>query len=158
MIMRSESPAMFEASRQQLNIHIGLAITLVLLTSSWFVVRALDAAREGVSAEVQSNLRVAIALGFVFVGLKILGWWEDVHAGNYIDKNEFFGYYFCVTGYHFLHVLAGLVFLCMCYVRTQSAPVDGEYVKWLESAGVFWHVVDMLWVFIFPLFFLLRVV
>lgn len=158
MIMRSENPTMFEASRQQLHANIGLAITLVLLTSSWFVVRALEAAREGIPAKVQSNLRVAIVLGFAFIVLKIAGWVGDVQAGNYIDGNEFFGLYFCITAYHFLHVLAGMVFLILCYLKSRNAPVDKDYVEWLESAGSFWHVVDMLWVFIFPLFFLLRVV
>lgn len=158
MIFRSQNPAMFEASRQQLNVHIGFAITLVLLTSSWFVVRALEAAREGSADRVQSNLKIAILLGFVFIVLKIAGWGEDILAGNVIDKNEFFSYYFCVTGYHFLHVLAGVVFLILCLVKLNHDPVNQDYIEYLESAGCFWHVVDMLWVFIFPLFFLLKVV
>ena len=97
-------------------------------------------------------------LGFAFIVLKITGWVGDVQAGNLITTNEFFGYYFCITAYHFLHVLAGLAFLTLCYLRSRNAPVDKDYVEWLESAGSLWHVVDMLWVFIFPLFFLLRVV
>ena len=158
MIMRSENPVMFEQSRQQLNGHIGLAITLVLLTSSWFVVRALEAARARIPAKVKSNLRVALLLGFLFMALKICDWGGDILAGNNIVQNEFFGYYFCVTGYHFLHVISGMVFLAMCLWKLNYDPLDENYVEYLESAGCFWHVVDMLWVFIFPLFFLLRVV
>jgi nitric oxide reductase NorE protein len=157
-IGRNENLALYEQSRQQLDVHIGLAVTLVLLTSSWFVIRALEAARKRIPAEVKSNLQLAILLAFAFIVLKGVGWTEDVLAGNYITTNDFFQYYFCITAYHFLHVLAGTVFLIMCLVKAQSAPVDGDYVEWLESAGCFWHVVDMLWVFIFPLLFLLRVV
>lgn len=152
---RMEAPAVFEAGRRELNASLGLANTFILLTSSWFVVRAVRAARSGIRGSVRRNLAGAMLLGVAFVALKIYGYVHDVMAGHTITSDPFFGYYFAITGVHFLHVLVGLVVLGITLGKAGRRD-DRSLLVWAESGGCFWHMVDMLWVVLFPMFYLLR--
>lgn len=152
---RLAHPVMFEQGRRQLDASLGLANTFVLLTSSWFVVRAVQAARAGLRGSVRRNLAGAMLLGLTFAGLKIYGYVHDIRAGHTITTDPFFGYYFAITGVHFLHVLVGLVVLGIIF-RKAGRRDDPSLVVWSESGGCFWHMVDMLWVVLFPMFYLLR--
>ncbi|MHC1762506.1 MAG: cytochrome c oxidase subunit 3 [Negativicutes bacterium] len=155
---RIEKPAMFEQGRQQLNSVLGFANTLILLTSSWFVVQAVKAAREQIADLVKRYLLLAMLCGATFGVLKIVGYCGDALAGYSITTNMFFGYYFVITGLHFLHVLVGLMVLIICYFKARHGSINNQFLVWIESGGCFWHMVDMLWVFIFPMLYLLRVV
>lgn len=155
---RINDPVLFEQSRQHLNVTLGFVNTLILLTSSWFVVKAVEAAKERIPAKIQSNLLTAILFGLMFVVLKVFGYTEDIMAGHTITTNQFFGYYFALTGLHFMHVIIGLIILTVFFFKARSGSVNGKYLVWLESAGIFWHMVDMLWVFLFPMFYLSRAI
>lgn len=157
-IARIGDPVLFEKGRQVLHADMAFAMTLVLLTSSWFVVRAVESARKRIPAKVQSNLLAAMLLGLAFGVLKITGYMGDIAAGHSITTSEFFGYYFAMTGLHFLHVIVGMVVLAICFFKARSGPVDENYLVWIESGGCFWHMVDMIWVFLFPMIYLLRVI
>lgn len=152
---RLSDPATFEAGRRQLDASLGLANTFVLLTSSWFVVQAVQAARAGLRGGVRRNLAGAMLLGLTFAVLKIYGYVHDIRAGHTITTDQFFGYYFAITGVHFLHVLVGLVVLGITF-RKAGRRDDRSLLVWSESGGCFWHMVDMLWVVLFPMFYLLR--
>ncbi|UWG98717.1 cytochrome c oxidase subunit 3 [Dehalobacter sp. DCM] len=155
---RIADPILFEQSRLHLNVIIGFSNTLVLLTSSWFVVKAVQAARVRIPAKVKSNLLFAMLLGLTFGVLKIVGYYQDIMVGHSITANQFFGYYFSITGLHFVHVMVGLALLTICFFKAQRGPVDEKYLVWIESGATFWHMVDMLWVMIFPMFYLLRAI
>jgi nitric oxide reductase NorE protein len=152
---RMEAPAAYDLGRRQLDPLIGCALTLILLTSSWLVVRAVEAAREGSSGRVRTNLLLAMLLGTGFAGLKAFGYVHDALAGHSPSSNPFFGYYYAITGIHCMHVMLGMGLLLICYVKA-SKPIDDKYVLWIESGACFWHMVDMLWVLLFPMFYLLR--
>jgi nitric oxide reductase NorE protein len=152
---RLAHPVVFEQGRRQLDASLGLANTFILLTSSWLVVRAVNAARAELREKVRRNLAGAMLLGLTFVVLKVYGYVHDISAGHSITTNEFFGYYFAITGIHFLHVLVGLTVLWICF-RKAARHDDARLLVWIESGGCFWHMVDMLWVLLFPMFYLLR--
>jgi len=153
---RLASPAIYEESRRQLNAGIGLANTLILLTSSLFVALAVEAARESDREQVKWNLRLAVAAGLGFAALKLTEYALKIHAGLTVTTNEFFAYYYGFTAIHFFHVLIGIGVLTACFVKARREPIDGRYVIWLESAGCYWHMVDLLWIVLFPMLYLLR--
>jgi nitric oxide reductase NorE protein len=148
--------ALYERSRLVLNPALGLANTLILLTSSWFMVLAVSAAREGARRRVMRNLALAMAVGSVFAVTKIIEYTTKIHAGITMLSNEFFTYYFVFTGVHFLHFIIGMVVLMICWRKAKTQPIDGNYVVWIESSGCYWHMVDLLWVVLFPMLYLLR--
>lgn len=156
MLERQGNEALFEQARQSLNIWNAVANTLILLTSSWFVVKAIEGAREGAPRRARQHLQYAIFCGLAFAVLKVWAWAEEIMAGNSITAGAFYGYYFAITGMHFFHALVGLSALALCLHKLRDEVMGHNAVAWITSAGVFWHLVDMLWVMIFPLIYLLR--
>lgn len=155
-LARMDNPVLFEQGRLQLNATLGFANTLILLTSSLFVVKAVKAAQARIPAKVKIYLRLAILCGLAFVVLKVVGYTLDLQAGHSMTTNLFFGYYFAITGIHLFHVLLGLGVLFICLIKARRSTVDGKFLVRIESGASFWHLVDMLWVILFPMFYLLR--
>ncbi len=146
---RVAHPALYDRSRQLLD-------PLILLTSSWFMVMAVTAAREGVRSRVIRNLVLAIGVGSGFAVTKIVEYSIKIHAGITMLSNEFFTYYFVFTGIHFLHFLIGMVVLTVCLTKARKQPMDANYVVWIEASGCYWHMVDLLWIMLFPMLYLLK--
>jgi len=153
---RLAAPALYEESRRQLAAGIGLANTLILLTSSLFVALAVEAARESERAAVRKNLRYAIAAGGGFALLKLVEYAVKISHGINVTTNEFFAYYYAFTAIHFFHVLIGIAVLSACFVKARREAIDERYVMWIESAGCYWCMVDLLWIVLFPMLYLLR--
>lgn len=146
----------FEVSRGALNENFGLANTLILLTSSWLVVWGVDEARFGRLKGAFIRMAMAMALGGGFVGLKALEWREKFAAGISVVTNDFFMFYFIFTGIHLGHVLIGLGALAFASRALQKVTIGAGEVRTLESAAAFWHFVDLLWVILFALLYLIR--
>jgi len=155
-IDRAGHEALCEQGRQSLNAWLAFINTLVLLTSSLFVVKAVDAARKRLPQIAERYLLRAIFCGVIFSVLKVSGYVGDAMAGHYITTDIFYGYYYAITGLHFCHLLLGLCVLTACFFKVRKGGTDDKFIVWITSAGCFWHLVDMLWVMIFPLFYLLR--
>jgi nitric oxide reductase NorE protein len=153
---RVHNPALYEQSRQSLAVGYGLANTLILLTSSWFMVLAVEAAREGARAHTQRHLVLAMAVGSAFAVSKLLEYRAKFEAGITMLSNEFFMYYFVFTGIHFLHFLVGLVVLAVCLRMAATRAMDARFRVWIEASGCYWHMVDLLWIVLFPLLYLQR--
>lgn len=147
--------ALYEASQPRLDVLFGFANALILLTSSWMVVEALRAARSRRPAQVSRRLAVAIALGLLFSANKILEYGLKIDGGISVTTNPFFTFYFFITFIHFLHVLAGMLFLLSFARSSRNCLGSEKYVVGLENVGLFWHYVDVLWIFIFPMLYLI---
>jgi len=145
---------LYSASQAHLNELFGLANALILLTSSWMVVEAIHAARRADGARVRSYLGWAWLLGLAFSVDKIVEYHAKFHAGITPATNSFFSFYFFITIVHFMHVLAGMLFIGYCRGRALARAGRDDYLTGLENVGLFWHFVDVLWVFIFPLLYL----
>lgn len=145
---------LYTASQLQLDELFGFANTLILLTSSWMVVEAVNASRRGSAARVERHLAVALLLGSAFAVSKALEYMLKFRAGINPATNSFFSFYFFITIVHFLHVVAGMI--CIAYCRRHAGARAGtpRYQAGLENVGLFWHLVDVLWIFIFPMLYL----
>lgn len=153
---RFAAPDLFEASRQHLDANLGLLNTLILLTSSLFMVRAVDAARAGERGSVVRNLVLTILIGLGFAVTKIVEYKAKATIGIGLTTNEFYTYYFAFTGIHFLHFVVGIGALLMMLGKARSDLLDAKFRIWIESVGCYWHMVDLLWIMLFPMLYLLR--
>lgn len=153
---RMASPDLFEASRQHLDVTLGLLNTLILLTSSLLMVRAVEAARARDRGATLRNLVLTILIGLGFAVTKIIEYKAKGAAGIGLTTNEFYTYYFAFTGIHFLHFIIGIGALLMMVVKARRDVLDDKFRVWIESVGCYWHMVDLLWIMLFPMLYLLR--
>lgn len=154
---RGQSPELFAQSQDTLNRTFGALNTVVLLTSSLLVVFAVLAMRSERWRHLALRLTIAgIAVGSCFVVIKVFEYTEKIAAGITPSTNEFYMYYFVLTGLHLFHVIVGLaVLLVLCVLARKPAPAR-THVAFVEGGACFWHMVDLLWIVIFPLLFLVR--
>jgi len=145
---------LYAASQSHLKEIFGLANTLILLTSSWMVVNAIQAARRSDGTGIRWFLGWAWMLGLAFSIDKFVEYVLTIRAGITPATNSFFSFYFFITIVHFLHVIAGMLFIGYCRGKARSRAGMAGYVTGLENVGLFWHFVDVLWIFIFPLLYL----
>jgi nitric oxide reductase NorE protein len=156
MTARMHAPAVFGRSRETLHLGLGVLNTLVLVTSSFFMARAVVAARRHVRTQVVRNLSLAVGIGSIFAVVKVFEYGSLFRAGIAPVTNGFFMYYFVLTGLHLFHYLSGMVALLVTLVRARKYELGAGYTRWIESVGVYWHMVDVIWLFLFPMLYLLR--
>lgn len=154
MFDRQHNAALFEQSRQLLNIHLGGINTLILLTSSMLVVTAVHAIKHQRQHLAARLFGLAFACGLAFIGCKIFEYQEKFQAGISMLSNDFFMYYFIMTGMHLGHVVVGSIVLAALWRKSRS-PSPGTLAMY-ESGAIYWHMVDLLWVCLFPLLYLVR--
>jgi nitric oxide reductase NorE protein len=157
---RSRDPVMYDESRMTLNQVMGLANTLVLLSSSWLVAMAVRQAKRGNGVVSPVLLGGALLLGGAFVAIKICEYALKFKAGITVLTNEFFMFYFTFTAIHLVHVLIGLGILIYLFLLSRR-PVpatgrDAQTTRIFEGGGAFWHLVDLLWLVLFCLLYLVR--
>lgn len=145
---------LFEASHHLLDRRLGLLNTLLLLTSSWLVARAVEAVRANVPG-ARARLTAGMACGLGFVVVKAFEWHAKVDAGLTLNHNAFFIYYFMLTGIHLVHVVLGLGVLLMVRSRFDAQGNWTGSVAFAEGGAAFWHLVDLLWIVIFALLYLI---
>ena len=145
---RIADPETFAASQASLDRLVGTINTAVLLTSGWFAALAVASAKQGVVAGVRWRLAAAGVLGLVFLAIKIMEYAEKASAGIGLETNTFFTLYFLITGFHLAHVVFGLGLLAIVAVSARTETV--------ETGAAFWHMVDLVWVLIFPVIYLVR--
>jgi nitric oxide reductase NorE protein len=151
---RAAHPALYEQSRQALNPTIGLLSTLFLITSGWLVALAVGAARSGDRGPARILLVLAMLVGSGFAVNKIIEYSAKISSGITMLTNEFFTYYFIFTGIHFIHFLIGMVALAACVSKARSEPSQARFLTWIESVVCYWHMVDLLWIVLFPMLYL----
>jgi nitric oxide reductase NorE protein len=156
MVSRHHNPALFEASRHALNPNFGGVNTLILVTSSWFAALALDAVRKSRFVLAQRFIGGAVLCGLAFMVSKAVEYTEKLEAGVSLLTNDFFMYYFTLTGIHLFHVLAGIVVLVVLWFMARSRSFEPERPVVLECGAIYWHMVDLLWIILFPLLYLVR--
>ena len=165
-VYRLQYPEMFHIAAMELNVGIGTLNTIILLTSSLTVATSIVALQRGNKVFTLIMLGITIALALVFMVNKYFEWSAKISHGIYpgsehlLDKPNgeilFFGLYYIMTGLHALHIIIGIVFLSFVFVFIKRNTVTStNYVK-LENAGLYWHLVDLIWIFLFPLFYLIQ--
>ncbi|WP_197374987.1 cytochrome c oxidase subunit 3 [Mycolicibacterium baixiangningiae] len=152
MVHRAMAPEAFLAAQQHLSLTAGVLNTLVLLTSSWFVARGVLAARAG---DHTTALRLTYAgglCGVLFIGIKVYEWSAKIGQGYSLGSGEFFGFYYMLTGVHLFHLALGLLILGIVVRELRTR----RRMPMVESGATYWHMVDLLWVVIFALLYVMR--
>jgi len=152
---RTKNAGLFNSSQQALNPTIGAMNMLFLLSASWFVVLAVDAAKKGLERPLRNCLSMALACGAAFATTKVFEYRDKVVHGITMLTNDFYMYYFALTGLHFVHLVIGMVVLGVLLNKARSG-IGGRYIHYLESGASYWHMVDLLWIMLFPMLYLVR--
>lgn len=150
-----EQAALFARSRAMLDLWIGIANTILLLTGSWFVAIAVEHCRQMRQAMARRFFLFAILCGLGFVANKGIEWGGRIASGITPMTNDFFMLFFVFTGIHLFHVLLGLVALLFIRRVSARAVVGAHEMRIIESGATFWHLVDLLWVVLFALLYLI---
>lgn len=153
-----QEAALFRESQTTLNAGFGFANTLILLTSSWLVVMGLKSAKTNQRASAANFFKYAMLCGAAFGVSKFIEYGLKINSGIELTDNSFYMYYFLLTGFHFIHVIIGmttLFFMRRHVLGENFSASSGNSISGLESGANFWHLVDLLWILIFPLLYLI---
>ena len=137
-----------------LDIPLTTISTFVLLMSSLAMVLALDGVQRGKRAG-QFWLLMVILLGLVFLGFQVYEFNHFVHEGLTIQKNVFGSSFFVLTGFHGAHVLTGVIYLTCIWLRAAKGTYSADNYSPVELVGLFWHFVDLVWIIIFTIIYLI---
>jgi nitric oxide reductase NorE protein len=154
MYFRGQNHELFLQSQARLNLDIGAVNTVLLLTSSLFVALGTQAARVGNRADALRLFWVALAFGAAFPLLKMFEWIPEITSGLTPGTNLFFMYYYVMTGMHLCHVALGLVI--MCFIIRSLKTAEAPKISFVETGATYWHMVDVLWLVLFALLYLMR--
>jgi nitric oxide reductase NorE protein len=159
MVYRNREHQLFLASQQHLSLALGGINTLMLLASSWFVARSVLATRSG---NYDRALRLTVLgglCGVVFLAVKAYEWTTKISQGLTFASNDFYMFYYLLTGVHVFHVALGLVFLGVVVGQLrnfkQRRPTSPRMTM-VETGATYWHMVDLLWIVIFALVYVMR--
>ena len=145
----------FAESQATLNTLFGGLNTVILLVSSYFMATAVQAARSNKPSLFSRSLNITALCGLAFLIVKAFEYTEKFNAGITIYTNEFYRNYFAFTGFHMVHVIIGLSLLLymMYFSGNQQDRIESD-IKTVEGVGLYWHMVDLLWVVLFALIYL----
>jgi nitric oxide reductase NorE protein len=155
---RLKNPALFEASRHTLNMNLGGLDTLILLSSSWSVALAIQALKRDLVDRVPRYLVGGVLTGLMFVVSKSIEYFQKFAHGLTPGTNPFYMWYFTLTGMHLAHVLLGTSLLTFLWIRSRRGAFSSVHRAVPESVASFWHLVDLLWIVLFPLLYLMKAV
>ena len=158
MQARLKDPALFEASRQTLNMNFGGIDTLILLTSSWSVALAIQALKRDLVDRVPRYLLGGALTGLLFMMSKSIEYFQKFAEGLTPATNDFYMWYFTLTGIHLLHVVFGTSLLTYAWIKSRRGAYSSSNRVVPECVASYWHLVDLLWIMIFPLLYLMKAV
>lgn len=157
-------PEFFVEGGKDLDRAFGAFNTVVLLVSSFTVAASITAIQRSKKRQAISFLLFSVFCGFIFLVNKYFEWGAKFAKDIYPNSdtlvfgepglNIFFGLYYVITGLHGLHVIIGMIFLSVALWYVIRGKVTAERFGLLENAGLYWHLVDLIWIFVFPLFYL----
>jgi len=164
-IYRYLNPTAFHQAARELSVFVGTLNTIILLCSSASIAMSITAIRLKNKKAALLLLGVTIILGLAFLVNKYFEWGnhlrEHIYPGSAILALRgqgdvlFYGLYFFMTGLHALHIIIGLVFIGVVTVSVSKDRITHDNFSLLENSGLYWHLVDLIWIFLFPLFYLI---
>lgn len=155
-VMRLQNLELFNQYQLTLNRELGAANTLLLITSSYFVIRAVHAIRNNNVKHCIYWLYAALAGGAGFLVLKSLEYADKFAAGINLSTNTFYMFYLSLTIFHFLHVILGMLILFAVAIKAKRGAYSAQNHIGVETGASYWHMVDLVWIILFPLVYLIR--
>ena len=156
LFYRGQQRELFITSQRHLVQGYGVINTLLLLISSLFVVLGIRAIRQRRETVGPWMFAGAMLCGLGFTGMKFLEYSQKLSAGITPATNNFFMYYFVLTGLHFFHLLLGMVVLTFLLRASRKPAMSAKRFAFVEGGACFWHMVDLLWIVLFPLLYLVK--
>jgi cytochrome c oxidase subunit III len=164
-VMRHKYSDDFHLAAHQLNTFIGAINTVVLLVSSATVAMSITAIQKGNKKLAIRLILVTLVCAGIFIVNKYFEWGHKIHLQLYPGSDLmitlkhgtvlFFSLYFFMTGLHLLHLVIGATILTICMVKVSWGKITKDKYTLLENGGLYWHLVDLIWIFLFPLFYLI---
>ena len=156
----------FHLAAEELNTSIGIINTVILLTSSMTIAMSTTSLQKNQKKTTLILLSVTFVLALVFLVNKYFEWGakfdHSIFPGSESMKELmgqgevlFFGLYFVMTGLHALHIIIGMIIMSFAFAGVQKGKVNANRASLLDNAGLYWHLVDLIWIFLFPLFYLI---
>jgi cytochrome c oxidase subunit III len=167
-IMQSKHPQAFLEAHRHLDRMLGFINTVVLLTSSYTMVMAVHSARTDRRKRVIVYLLLTLMCASVFLGIKYIEYSHKFHEGLlpgrfYSHKGDtvpgqfmFFSFYFMMTGLHGIHILGGMAVIAWVLRRAARGDFSHGYYTPVDLVGLYWHLVDLIWIYLFPLLYLIK--
>jgi cytochrome c oxidase subunit 3 len=165
LIYRYIYHAEFLHAHYELDVVVGTINTIVLLVSSMTIAMSITATQKGNKDLAIALLYVTIGMALIFMVNKYFEWTAKFEHGlfpgmehfNHLDHGEklFYFLYFFMTGLHALHVIVGAIFIGFVIKAIQENKVNSKQYMLHENAGLYWHLVDLIWIYLFPLFYLI---
>jgi len=153
---RARHVALFNESQLSLDLNSGALNTVLLITGSWFVVRAVQATKRDATNIATCWLGAGMACGLGFLVVKWFEYSAKFSAGINLSTNTFYMFYISLTFFHMMHVILGMVILAVLLVKTKRGAYGSREYHTLESGAAYWHMVDLVWIVLFPLIYVMR--
>jgi cytochrome c oxidase subunit 3 len=164
-VYRHAHPQAFHLAAQQLDVTVGTINTVILLISSMTIAMATTSIQKKDRRTTLILIWITLLLALVFLVNKYFEWSGKIDHGIWpgsplleeLGRGDtlFFGLYFFMTGLHALHIIIGMVLIAVILVRVQKNRITFDNFQLLENGGLYWHLVDLIWIFLFPLFYLI---
>lgn len=164
-VYRFRNATAFHLAAQELSVFIGTVNTIILLISSSTIAMSITALRERRKKLSLTLISITILLGLTFLLNKYFEWGGHIREHIYPGSATlalrgngdvlFYGLYFSMTGLHALHIIIGLIFIVIVTGKIVKNKINSENFVLLENSGLYWHLVDLIWIFLFPLFYLI---
>jgi nitric oxide reductase NorE protein len=154
LYFRTQDERAFLESQSALNLPLGILDTIILLTSSWTIARCVEDARSGRHRVARNLALVTAGLGVAFLAIKLVEWVRLIREGHTFTSSDFMQYFFFLTGMHALHLLIGFVALGVLVLHLTDPQRRSQ--ETIETCSTYWHTVDLYWVLIFAMLYVVR--
>jgi cytochrome c oxidase subunit 3 len=164
-VYRHGNQEAFHLAGRELDVAIGTINTVILLISSMTIAMATTAIQKKDKRSTLVLIGLTLLLALVFLVNKYFEWSAKIDHGIWpgsplleeLGRGDtlFFGLYYFMTGLHALHIIIGMVLIAVIYARVKNDRISPDNFQLLENGGLYWHLVDLIWIFLFPLFYLI---
>jgi len=165
-VYRYKNPVAFKLGGEELDVFLGTLNTVILLISSATAAMSITAIQKGQKTRALVLLGTTLFIAVVFLINKWFEWGVKIEYGLYPNSENllelghgttlFFGLYYVMSGIHALHILIGIGLFVFVYRQIMVNKINKTDYVWLENVGLYWHLVDLIWIFLFPLFYLIH--
>lgn len=152
---RGEQPVEFTNSKSLLSPFIGTINTIILITSGYFIANSIKELEANKTEESSTQILLGLILGLAFLLIKGFEYYQKLELGVGFEYSTFFTLYWLTTGFHFIHVLFGVGLLSYMFLAVKAKKYDASNYSDVESTATYWHMCDLIWILIFPLFYLI---